>query len=308
MCFRSVPARAVLWGNPWGSTATIWPVTEPAVPHTGVLTFGDIMNASGAPDSGSIVAIRHVFRPDDTMGLSSVADATPERVLEYTAGQLRKNVRFAKASLWLVFIADGGNRARFSAAYDNRGEVVDASTPDHVVFDLAESGFLSTLRSRLVVEWSNPVAWSMRGDKAARLEVTEISDPKAVPFPGFDRVLLSYAGLQAVVSDHRYEEWQTALKHVQAIYLIADTSTGKQYVGQAAGGENLLGRWSDYAATGHGGNVELRRLLQQDPDHAQHFIYSILRVFGPTTPAEEVYAAESHFMSAMLTRRFGLNR
>lgn len=307
MLFGSGLCWAVLWGNLWGKPTTLSPVTEPAVPHTGLLTLGDIVNASGAPDAGSMVAIRHVIRPDDVLGLRSPADLTSERVREYTSGQLRKNVRFAKAALWLVFIADGGNRARFYAAYDNRGEVAEASTDDHVVFDLADSAYLSTLRNRLVVGWSNPVAWSMRGDKAARLEVTEISDPQAVPFPGFDRVLLPYAQLRAVVSDSRYQAWQTAMRSVQAIYLIADTKTGKQYVGQAAGGDNLLGRWTDYAATGHGGNVELRRLLKADPLHAQHFIYSVLRVFGPTTPADEVYAAESHFMSALLTRTFGLN-
>src|SRR5690242_19923156 len=104
-------------------------MTEPLIPHAGNLTLGDILSTSGDPATASIVAIRHVLRPGDPTSLQTAADLTPERVREYTAGQLRRNVRFAKAALWLVFIADGQNRARFFTAYDNRGEIAEESTP-----------------------------------------------------------------------------------------------------------------------------------------------------------------------------------
>ena len=42
-------------------------------------------------------------------------------------------------------------------------------------------------------------------------------------------------------------------------------------------------------------------------DHARHFRFSILRVFGPSTPSDEVYTAESHYKNALMTREFGLN-
>jgi hypothetical protein len=41
---------------------------------------------------------------------------------------------------------------------------------------------------------------------------------------------------------------------VQGIYLITDSSNGKQYVGKADGTERILGRWKNYASDGHGGN------------------------------------------------------
>lgn len=135
----------------------------------------------------------------------------------------------------------------------------------------------------------------------------EISDPASVPFPGFDSLLVSYDELQAVISDDRYGQWQTALRSVQGIYLIADTSTGKLYVGKADGAERFLGRWSEYARNGHGGNVALRELAAADARHRQHFQFIILQVFSPSAPAAQVDAAEAHFKRALLTRQFGMN-
>jgi hypothetical protein len=43
-------------------------------------------------------------------------------------------------------------------------------------------------------------------------------------------------------------------------------------------------------------------------DHARHFVFSILRVFGPSTSSSEVDAAGSHYKLALMTREFRLNR
>ena len=88
----------------------------------------------------------------------------------------------------------------------------------------------------------------------------------------------------------------------------ADTSTGQLYVGKADGAERLLGRWSSYAKTGHGGNTALRELNDLDISHRQHFQFSILRVFSPGASTAEIDQAEAHYKRALLTRRFGLNR
>ncbi|WP_128081674.1 GIY-YIG nuclease family protein [Arthrobacter sp. TB 26] len=139
------------------------------------------------------------------------------------------------------------------------------------------------------------------------MTVVEISDPASVPFPGFDSVLVSFEELQAVIADDRYGQWRTALSSVQGIYLIADTSTGRLYVGKAGGAEKFLGRWGEYARNGHGGNVALRELAAADARHRQHFQFSILQVFSPSAPTAQVDAAEAHFKRALLTRQFGMN-
>lgn len=124
------------------------------------------------------------------------------------------------------------------------------------------------------------------------------------PTPVF---LVSFEELQAVIADDRYGQWRTALSSVQGIYLIADTSTGRLYVGKADGAERFLGRWSEYARNGHGGNVALRELAAADARHRQHFQFSILQVFSPSAPSAQVDAAEAHFKRALLTRQFGMN-
>lgn len=140
------------------------------------------------------------------------------------------------------------------------------------------------------------------------MPLVEIADPARVPFPGFDNVLITHDELLAVVEDSRYAEWRTALAAVQGVYLIADSSSGRLYVGKADGSERLLGRWSAYVRDGHGGNLAFRELAAVDASHRRHFVFSILRVFGPSATAAEVDAAEAHYKRALLTRQHGLNR
>ncbi len=172
----------------------------------------------------------------------------------------------------------------------------------------SDSDVLSALAGRLVIEWSkDAVRWAKRGSAAADFQVVEIADPEAVPFPGFDQVLITHTELQLVVEDARYAAWRTALGAVQGIYLITDTSTGKHYVGKADGSERILGRWTAYARDGHGGNKGLKQLRDADAEHARHFQFSLLRVFGPSVPMAEVNDAEEHYKKALLSRKFGLN-
>lgn len=273
---------------------------------SGNLAFGDVLRVAGLAPS-DVVVLRHTPTDD---GLRVLDNLTLEEVLEYTRWQsvgnkLGKNPR----RLWLIFIADGGLRSRFLTAYDNLGELVAQRSGASRLFDLRASRALSALADRLVIEWSkDAVNWAKSGESASAFPVIEISDPGRVSFPGFDHVLLSWAKLRSLVADSRYAEWRTALEAVQGVYLIADTSTGELYVGKADGAERILGRWSSYAKDGHGGNVVLRGLFDLDPDHARHFQFSLLRVFGPGVPSTEVDEAESHFKRALLTRTHGMNR
>jgi len=253
------------------------------------------------------VLLRHTFTKG---GLESPSDLTADKVMDYTRRQdINNKLGRTPPRFWLIFIADGSRRSRFLTAYENHGEVPAELTETLRYFDLRPSEVLSSLVGRLVVEWSHdPVNWAKTAATASTFPVIEIADPEVVPFPGFDRVLITHAVLQSVVQDSRYAAWQTALGAVQGIYLIADTSTGQLYVGKADGGERILGRWTAYARDGHGGNIAMRDLAGRDPTHPRHFVFSILRVFGPSVPTAEVDEAESHFKRALLTRQHGLNR
>ena len=223
--------------------------------------------------------VRHTYTIG---GLETAADLTPENLLDYTRRQsINNKLGKRPPRLWLIFLADGARRSRLLVAYENHGEVTTERTEVWRHFDLRPSDLLSALVGRLVVEWSrDAVNWAKSGTSASAFSVVEIADPHVVPFPGFDRVLVDHGQLRDVIEDSRYAAWRTALGSVQGIYLIADTNSGQLYVGKADGGERILGRWTQYARDGHGGNVALRQLAGLDSAHARHFQFSLLRVFG----------------------------
>ena len=289
------------------------------------LTLGHVLTGIGAEQVPpirleDIHLIRHSFRPGDHDALQGPEDLTEQRVRDYTRSQGISTRRFPAdpGRYWVVLIADGHRRSRLYGTFENCGEVIPERTATHRYWDLRPSRFLAPLVNRLVVEWGNPRIWHRRATSAANLPVLEIADRDKVPFPGFDRVLLTYHELGEMIADHRYADWRVALSEVQGIYLITDSSNGKQYVGKADGAERILQRWKSYARDGHGGNLALRELALSSvgsgegagvkTDHARHFVFSILRVFGPSTSSSEVDAAESHYKRALMTREFGLNR
>lgn len=272
----------------------------------GDLTLGHMLEAGGLA-TDEVIVLRHTYTTD---GLATSADLTPEKVLAYTRSQgIQNKLGRNPPPYWLVFMADGARRSRLLCAYENHGEVLEERSANARFFDLRPSNVFSSLVGRLVVEWSlDAVNWAKSGVNAAEFPVVEIADPAAVPFPGFDRLLITYGELQDVVKESRYGAWRTALESVQGIYLITDTSSGRLYVGKADGSERILGRWASYARDGHGGNIALRGLCARDSTHARHFQFSLLRVFGPGVPPAAVDEAEDHYKRALVTREHGLNR
>ena len=286
------------------------------------LTLGHVLAAIGAEHDppirlDDIRVIRHSFNTGEPLGLRGPEDLTEEKVREYTRFQGISPRQFPAEPErhWVVLVADGKHRSLLWGTFENHGEILAERTAEVRYFDLRRSDILEPLVNRLVVEWDIPRVWHRRAIRAADMPVLEIADRDKVPFPGFDKVLLTFHLLKEMVSDRRYRDWQVALSQVQAVYLITDSSNGKQYVGKADGAERILQRWTAYAQDGHGGNRALRELAKISigagggkTDHARHFLFSILRVFGPSTSPSEVDKAESHYKDALMTRKFGLNR
>ncbi|WP_426225121.1 GIY-YIG nuclease family protein [Pseudarthrobacter sp. DSP2-3-2b1] len=270
------------------------------------LKLGHLFQAAGLVQE-EIIVIRHTLNAG---GLETRADALGPGLLPYTREQGQNNkLGRTPPRIWLNFLATSGRRARFITAFENNGEVQAERTKTLRFFDLRPSPIFSAMADRLVIEWTaDTVNWAKAGKTASLMPVVEIADPQTERFPGFDSLLISYDELQAVVADDRYSQWRTALSSVQGIYLISDTKTGKLYVGKADGTERFLGRWSEYARNGHGGNVALRELAGTDASHARHYQFSILRVFAPSAIGAQVDAAEAHFKRALLSRQTGHNR
>ena len=186
------------------------------------LTLGHVIEGIGAEQIPPIRLedvhlIRHSFKTGDLGGLRGPEDLTEERVREYTRSQGISARQFPAdpPRYWVILIADGQRRSRLYGTFENYGEVIEERTATYRFFDLRPSSFLAPLVGRLVVEWGNPRTWHRRASSAAHLPVLEIADRDKVPFPGFDRVLLTHHELGEMISDHRYADWRVALSEVQ---------------------------------------------------------------------------------------------
>lgn len=263
------------------------------------------MDAAGLAED-EIIVVRHTFNPG---GLIK-GQTSPAAVLSYTQEQSVSWTTGSAGRLWLCFLADGKRRSRYYGAFENHGEIVERRTPSLKYFELTPVDALAAFRDRLVIQWSvDAVNWSKKGMHASSFQVLEIADRQEEVFPGFEQLILPYWKLVEVMTESRYANWREALRSVQAIYAIADTTNGKLYVGKADGKERLLGRWRQYAADGHGGNVALEEIATSAPDHRQKFVFSVLRVFDPSVPLTEVNAAEGYFKRALQsTAPWGYNR
>ena len=128
-------------------------------------------------------------------------------------------------------------------------------------------------------------------------------------FPGYDKVCLSYAQLQSIIERQR-KSWIAALENQKAVYLITDKCNGKLYVGSATSDNGmLLSRWTSYVKCGHGGNVKLKKLIEEQGfDYIkQNFQYSILENFNARVDDRVILEREAWWKEALQSRGFGYN-
>lgn len=128
-------------------------------------------------------------------------------------------------------------------------------------------------------------------------------------FPGYDNVRISYQELVTIISVNK-KDWVAALENQKGVYLIADTHTGKLYIGSATSSTGmLLQRWKNYAANGHGGNQALLGLVEEKGmDYVkQYFQYAILENFNSKVDDQFILNRECWWKETLLTRRFGYN-
>ncbi len=128
------------------------------------------------------------------------------------------------------------------------------------------------------------------------------------PFCGYENIRLDFTALEVIVRNQK-ADWQTALSHMKGIYLIADKSNGKQYVGSAYGEGGVWSRWSQYVGSGHGGNDELVSIIQENGmDYARrNFQFSLIEAIPMPTDNDTVIRRESHWKDILLTRQYGYN-
>jgi hypothetical protein len=131
------------------------------------------------------------------------------------------------------------------------------------------------------------------------LRLSAVSNESAfVPeMPEWNKIDLSWAKLRSLPT-----RWKSALREWRGIYFIFDTSRKMGYVGAAYGKSNILGRWENYAASGHGGNRLLKKCNPKD------LRFSILQRVSPDMSDAEILPIENSWKERLHTRHpFGLN-
>lgn len=199
----------------------------------------------------------------------------------------------------------------FAGAYDSLRCRQGDPGEDPFVYDLRRRPGTDELVGRLVVRFKRPGRQSyLLADRwTEQLEVSEIrSDRMRVSdFVGYSWSTLSKQQLDIVVKQS-VDSWKAALSAVAGVYVIADVLSGKLYVGSATAGEGIWSRWCAYSATGHGGNAELKALLDaRGAAYAENFQFGILEIADTHASTEDVLKREAYWKRLLLTREHGYN-
>lgn len=166
-------------------------------------------------------------------------------------------------------------------------------------FELTRTDFYRDWHGRLIVGWPPPERSWWRRSHRNEMPVMAILEDSALAagMPDWSEIDLTWADLAVLPT-----RWRSALSQWRGIYYIFDTSGGKGYVGSAYGADNLLGRWQNYAARGHGGNALLRG---RGP---VNFRFTILQRVSPDMDSADVIRLEGSWKERLHTRQpYGLN-
>ncbi|HEV3469033.1 MAG TPA: GIY-YIG nuclease family protein [Pyrinomonadaceae bacterium] len=166
-------------------------------------------------------------------------------------------------------------------------------------FDLTLTDFYAHWKGKLIVGWPPPERQWWRRAHSNEFPVVAVLEDSALDaaMPEWDEIKLTWEELGVLPM-----RWKSKLSEWRGIYYIFDTSDGKGYIGSAYGESNLLGRWLNYAARGHGGNSLLR---QRAP---RNFQFTILQRVSPDMAASDVVKLESSWKQRLHTHvPFGLN-
>jgi hypothetical protein len=175
-------------------------------------------------------------------------------------------------------------------------------------YELERQTDLEALEHRVIIEWG-------RGALAWHQHTTNKTVSQVLPKGHLLRVFTDYLDFTLTHWELRYlfdhqeanREWRARLSAVGGVYLILATTTGRQYVGSAAGTEGLWGRWAAYAADGHGGNLKLADLVATDRAYPDSFTYSLLQILSKTAALTETLEWERLYKQKLGSMAMGLN-
>ena len=253
------------------------------------LTISKILELAELDLTKRIKLVRHKAENNTQYIDGVLVEGTPydwyrkdiDKFIAYQSEQ--KEDRFKDVDYIVSFIGEIGTTARLVGVYKILGYDYDRKNrvlSDKYYYKMeVVKGGIDEYNERVIIDWGKSARswqqWLNKNDK----EVIAI-EKKGIDWvcPNYEEIKLSYAQLERIFKDN-IDIWRHRLTACDCIYVISDSMTGKLYVGSTYNREGIWGRWQKYAKTGHGGNVELIKLLEANPDYAkENFTWSILQV------------------------------
>jgi hypothetical protein len=214
----------------------------------------------------------------------------------------------------VVFLAEEGCECRFIGVYRNYGpkRATGNGVSEYAIEEV--EGF-EGLKDKVVIDWGKgTLSWMQNWQSKKNVRrIDQVNTGDDIPyFIRYEDVILSCSQLQKVVED---KEWKSKLESLNCVYMILDKETGKQYVGvtykdMKPGIKNgILGRWTEYAKTGHGNNKLLVALLaEKGISYAdQNFQWTILETLPLNVTPKVAIDRESLYKKKFGTREHGYN-
>ena len=224
--------------------------------------------------------------------------------------QSKANAAKVAAPFWASFVGVPDGRTLFAGLY--RAAPLGTLTLDrtHVElnwahkpgidddYDVVLDEQLHEYIGLLYVAWGDGTrSWVQRADRQDKA-ITELRTTFAEPpFPGLEKLVMPLSDVETLPPT-----WASVLSEARGVYVLTCPRTREQYVGIAHGATGFLGRWREYAATGHGGNAALRSRAPAD------YQVAVLQTVGSATSIAELEGLEAVWKQKLQSREMGLNR
>lgn len=284
-----------------------------------ILTLRNILRLSGFDLTAKIKVVRHKDSRKSIFVDGVEVDGDPyswyrndrAKFIAYQSEQHRDV--FKGVDYIISFIGEEGTTARFVGIYKIEGEDnvrKKNSDVDKYYYRMSELEGFDELKERLIIDWGkSALSWHQWLNESNDKEIISIT-------PGFDwkipenyeDIILDYSQLKYIICDKAFESWRRMLSCCNCVYAITDSYSGKLYIGSTYNKEGIWGRWKDYAATVHGGDVELKKLLEKDPEYARNFKWSILQILPLSVSDVKAIRAETSWKERLGRSVCELNR
>ncbi len=285
---------------------------SPAGHAMSALPFNMLLASAGRP-TAEVRLLRHQTRLPDGRTPLDLWRGDPAILNASQSYQQTAQRPWLKAPWWATFLGTADGRTLFAGIYaagppyaveesfhqQETGCTIQAGSDDFYALSL--SPLLAEYIGRLYINWSGGSsgkrAWKQRADLQDKNIMELHLEGVEQPFPGLMDVAEPLSRLVAAPPG-----WIAQLEAAHGVYLLTCPINGEQYVGSATGAGGFGGRWTAYAADGHGGNVALRARARTD------WIVSILQAAGSADTDDDILTMKRKWKRKLHSRALDLNR